>query len=124
MSLITDKFGFLMTGRTGPPIATAAGCMSPTMAGPGFPTSPGVGRRITTGAGSFMAVTGAGGLDRFMPDITRCGHLRTFPSSDSAEEAGELTSGSASAAGSETLAGCHAGLAIAFSHGTAGEETG
>ena len=40
--------------------------MSPIMDGPGFPTSPGAGRRITTGAGSFMAGTGAGGRGRSM----------------------------------------------------------
>src|SRR4029077_6841733 len=124
MFLTMGKFGFLATDRTGPRIATAAGFMSPTMAGPGFPTSPGVGRRITTAAGSFMAVTGAGGLVRFTPDITRCGRRRMSPSSDSAEEVGASMWVLDSAADSAAWAGCRAGRATASSHGTDGEETG
>ena len=85
------------------------GRMSPTMAGPGFPMSPGAGRRITTAAGSFMAGTGAGGQDRFMADTTQSGRRHTFPSSASAEEAGDLTSASVSAAASEVWVGCPCG---------------
>ena len=77
--------------RAGRRTAMAAGCMNPTTAGPGFPMSPGAGRRITMAAGSFMAGTGAGGRARSMRGYRRFGRRRTFPSSDSAEEAGELT---------------------------------
>ena len=96
----TAPCGFRLRARAGFHIATAAGCMSPIMAGLGFLMSPGAGRLITMAAGSFMAGTGAGGRVRFMVGTVRCGRRLTFPSSVSAAEAGESVSVSGSAAGS------------------------
>ena len=117
----TDKYGFQTTDRTGPRTAMDAGCTNLTTAGPGFPMSPGVGRRITTDAGSFMAGTGAGGRGRFMADTTQSGRPHTFPSSASAGEAGDSTS--VSAAASATWVGCPADRATVSSRGMAAAST-
>ena len=112
------RYGFQKMGPTGPHTATAAGCMSLTTAGRGFPTNPGAGPLITTGVGSSMAGIGAGGRVRFTLDIVRSGHPRTSPFSASGVEDGDSTLGSDSEAALEAWAGCHAGPAIAFSPGT------
>src|SRR5258708_2875244 len=63
MYLTTAAYGFPNLALTGRRTAMAAGFMNPTTAGPGFRMNPGAGRHITTGAGSFMEETGAGGRD-------------------------------------------------------------
>src|SRR5262249_26250203 len=73
------------TGRCGPrmislslglPIKLDAGYGSLTMAGPGFPTSLGGGRRITMVAGFFTRARGIGGRVRSRRFIVRCGRRR------------------------------------------------
>src|SRR5258708_37005414 len=73
----TVRYGPLTTlTRAGRRIRLDAGSGSPITVGHGFHMSPGVGRRITTAAGSFTADRGAGGRDRFTSTIVRCGRRR------------------------------------------------
>src|SRR5262252_9361059 len=58
---------------TGRLISQAAGFGSPTGVGPGFPTSPGAGRRITTAAGFIGIPAGYGGRDQFIPTTVPSG---------------------------------------------------
>src|SRR4029077_4583119 len=90
-SLTMDKFGFLTVVRNGRRIATAAGCTSPIMDGPGFLMSPGAGLPTIMDAGSFMAATGGGGRDRSTPVTIQSGPRHMCPSSDLAGEDGVST---------------------------------
>lgn len=90
MCPIMATYGFLPQTPTGRRIAMAAGYMSPAWNGPGFPTSHGVGRHTTMGAGSFMAEIGVGGRDLSIVDMNRSGRRLMFPSSDLAAGVGEL----------------------------------
>src|SRR5437763_1588955 len=66
------QYGRLPKPQAGRRISMDAGYGNPTMAGPGFLMSRGVGRHITMGAGSFARVIGIGGRDQCMCRIALC----------------------------------------------------
>src|ERR1700677_4515032 len=120
MCRITARFGFRTSRKVGLRIAMATGRGSLTMAGPGWVTSPGDGRRITMDAGYRMEARGAGGRDRCGGrDSTVLSGRRRMSRSLGLEAVGDLVSVLAGVDGAAS-AGCRSGLATGSIRGGVG----